>query len=876
MNSKQCRQHFLDFFREKGHHIVPSAPMVVKDDPTLMFTNAGMNQFKDLFLGNKPISYARIANTQKCLRVSGKHNDLEEVGHDTYHHTMFEMLGNWSFGDYFKEEAIGWAWELLVKRLGIDPDRLYATVFEGDKQDGVDADNEAAAFWAAHLPQDRILRGDKKDNFWEMGDVGPCGPCSELHIDLRTDSERQDINGRELVNKNHPQVIEVWNLVFIQYNRKADQRLEKLSACHVDTGMGFERLCMVLQGKQSNYDTDLFQPLIQEIGRLTNTMYGADEQQDVAMRVVADHLRAVAFAIADGQLPSNNKAGYVIRRILRRAIRYAYSFLHAQEPLIYQLVPTLSEVMNEAFPELAKQQELIGKVIYEEEETFLKTVSTGIKLLEGIMDDLAKKNQKKIAGDLAFKLYDTYGFSLDLTELLARERGMQVDLARFDEEMNKQKERARNATAIEAGDWTVVREQVEEKFVGYDCLSDEVQLVKYRYAKRKQKVFYELVFTHTPFYGESGGQVGDTGKIEANGEVLTIFDTQKENNLIIHYTEELPSDPNSHFRVTVNEQQREQTAIHHSATHLLHYALRKVLGEHIEQKGSHVDKKRLRFDFSHFQKVSGKELAAVEQLANNIVRASLPKNEQRDVPHQEAINRGARALFGEKYGETVRVIQFGESIELCGGTHVSNTGNIGQIVILSEGAVSAGIRRIEAIAGTVAEEYLRKQRQELKELKQLLNAPNNAPKVLSDLLENSKKLQKELEGLSQKQVTEERKRLEELSEQMGQMTIICAVCSLTDPKQMKDLCFQLKENKGPVAVILGCKTAEGKANLQVAFSNALMIENKFHAGNIIKQVASYIRGGGGGQPFYASAGGSNPDGLPQALEEAKQKILQHL
>ena len=747
--SKEIRKSFLDFFENKGHKIVPSAPMVVKNDPTLMFTNAGMNQFKDIFLGNEPRKYPRVADSQKCLRVSGKHNDLEEVGHDTYHHTMFEMLGNWSFGDYFKKEIIDWAWEFLVDVMHIDTSRLYATVFEGSKDENLEADDEAKSYWLKHLPADRVLLGNKHDNFWEMGATGPCGPCSEIHVDIRSDQERAKIPGVELVNKSHPQVIEIWNLVFMQFNRKADGSLEPLPAKHVDTGMGFERLCMVLQGKQSNYDTDLFTPVINEISRLTGIKYGSSKQTDVAARVIADHIRAIAFAIADGQLPASAKAGYVIRRILRRAVRYAYTFLNQSEPFMYKLLPVLNNVMGEAYPELIAQKDIIEKVMIEEETSFLRTLETGIKLLDKVVASAQKQGKTEIDGKTVFELYDTYGFPLDLTELILKEKGLTHNQTEFESELAKQKERSRNDAKIDSGDWSEVQQFSTEDFVGYDDTVSEVKIWRYRKVETKGKSFYQLVFNRTPFYGEMGGQVGDTGYIEADGQKTQVLDTQKENGLAIHIVSQLPQKLDSVFKAVVDKNKRTSTENNHSATHLLDQALRQVLGTHVEQKGSMVCADYLRFDFSHFSKLSDEEIIKVEQIVNQHIRENIQLEEYRDMPIKEAQEMGAIALFGEKYGDRVRVVKFGESIELCGGTHAQSTGKIGIFKIVSEGAVAAGVRRIEAYTGLKAEEYLRWQYQTAQMLKAMFKAKdeNAALKSVQNLIDENAALRKQIEAL---------------------------------------------------------------------------------------------------------------------------------
>lgn len=868
MTSQEIRKAFLDFFSSKEHQIVQSAPMVVKNDPTLMFTNAGMNQFKDIFLGNDPVKYARIADTQKCLRVSGKHNDLEEVGHDTYHHTMFEMLGNWSFGDYFKKDAINWAWEFLVEKMGIAPDRLYATIFEGDAKDGVDRDTEAFDYWKQYLPEDRIINGNKKDNFWEMGDTGPCGPCSEVHVDIRNDEERAKTPGVELVNQDHPQVIEIWNLVFIQYNRKSSGELVSLPAKHVDTGMGFERLCMVLQGKQSNYDTDVFQTTIAEIGKLSGKKYGNDEKQDIAMRVIADHLRAIAFAIADGQLPSNNKAGYVIRRILRRAVRYGYTFLGFREAFIYSLVPVLKAQMGDAFPELKAQEELIAKVIKEEEESFLRTLETGLKLLDGIIN---KTEGKIVNGKDAFTLYDTYGFPLDLTELILKENGLSVNQKEFAAEMEQQKSRSRNAAAQEAGDWVIIKKDEKEEFIGYDHLTAEVHITRYRKIKTKKKELFHLAFSYTPFYAESGGQIGDKGYIEANGEKISILDTQKENNLIIHITDKLPSDPNSTFKAVVPEQARQLTANNHSATHLLDYALRKVLGTHVEQKGSLVTPDYLRFDFSHFQKVSEEELIQIQRIVNQMIRENLSGEIFNNVPMNEAQEMGAIALFGEKYGELVRVVKFGESVELCGGTHVKSTGQIGMFQITSESAISAGVRRIEAITADKVEALMEQNTTIVKQARLNLNNPKDIPSAIQELQEANKELAKQLEAFARKEAMGIKSDLKSKIEAINGINVLTAKVPLNDPQLIKDLAFQLKGEIDNLFLVLGAEV-NGKANLSIMISDNLVKEKGLNAGQIIRDAAKAIQGGGGGQPFYATAGGRNADGLDEAFVIAKQVL----
>ena len=865
--SKEIRAAFLDFFKEKEHQIVNSAPMVVKGDPTLMFTNAGMNQFKDWFLGNEPVKWNRVADTQKCLRVSGKHNDLEEVGLDTYHHTMFEMLGNWSFGNYFKREAIDWAWEFLVKRMGIDASRLYATVFEGSEDDKLDRDDEAAGYWGQYLPQDRILNGSKKDNFWEMGDTGPCGPCSEVHVDIRPQAEVDKLPGRVLVNKDHPQVIEIWNLVFIQFNRKANGALEELPDKHVDTGMGFERLCMVLQGVTSNYDTDVFQATIGEIGKLSNKKYGEDEKADIAMRVIADHLRAVAFAIAEGQLPSNNKAGYVIRRILRRAVRYGYTFLGFKEATIYRFIEVLKNTMGEAFPELASQQQLVEKVMKEEEESFLRTLSTGIKLLDDLMTKAKAEDSKEISGKDAFVLYDTYGFPLDLTELITRENGLSVDSKGFAVEMEAQKNRSRNAAAQETDDWVELRKIEKTEFVGYDRLETEIRIARYRKVTQKKKAFYQLVFDQTPFYGESGGQVGDSGYIEFEDVKTPVFDTQKENNLIVHLVEKLPENPGEYFRAVVNGERRKKIANNHTATHLLHAALREVLGKHVEQKGSLVNADHLRFDFSHFQKMTDEEIEKVEMLVNRKIRENSAKEESRNTPIEEARKAGAMMLFGEKYGESVRTIRFGESIELCGGTHVESTGQIGILKIVSEGAIAAGVRRIEAITAGHAEKYINEQLSILKNIQEVIKGSKDVLGSVTSLLQQNSELSKKIEDFQRENLKIAKANLKSKVLQEKGINIIADKISLDNAGLVKDLAFQLKGEVDNLYLVLGAEIS-GKPNLTVMISDNIVEEKGLNAGQIVREAGKEIQGGGGGQPFYATAGGKNVDGLDAAIEKA--------
>jgi len=871
MTSKEIRQRFLDFFAEKSHQIVPSAPMVIKDDPTLMFTNAGMNQFKDIFLGNAPAKYPRVANSQKCLRVSGKHNDLEEVGHDTYHHTMFEMLGNWSFGDYFKREAIDWAWEFLVDVLKIDKNRLYATIFEGSPSEGIERDTEALECWKKHLPAERILLGSKKDNFWEMGDTGPCGPCTEVHIDLRDEAERKSIPGEQMVNKGHPLVIEIWNLVFIQFNRKANGTLEPLPSRHVDTGMGFERLAMVVQGKKSNYDTDVFTPIIDRISQMSGIPYGSNPKTDVAMRVIADHLRAISFSIADGQLPSNVKAGYVIRRILRRAVRYGYTFLNFREPFIDSLVPVLVEQMGEHFPELKAQQDLIINVINKEETTFLRTLETGIKLLEQHIDKAKQENKKEISGKDAFILYDTYGFPLDLTELILRENNLSVNREEFNAEMANQKERSRADAAVEADDWITVNESDKVEFVGYDTLKTDTRILRMRTVKAKGKEQYHVVLEKTPFYAESGGQVGDSGTLESDSETLKVLNTFKENNLIIHLVDKLPQTPNVPFFATVNYEKRIHTANNHSATHLLHNALRAVLGTHVEQKGSLVHPDYLRFDFSHFQKMTDEEIRQVEKRVNKIIRQNIQLEEHREVPIENAQQMGAMALFGEKYGEKVRVIKFGESVELCGGTHTKATGNIGYFKIISEGAIAAGVRRIEAITGEKAEDYVYTQIDTINEIKSILGNPSNVVKAASKLVDDIKKLKESLESLEAEKLKSVKAALKARVVEKNGVNMICEKVSIGNADALKDLSFQLKNEIPNLYLVLGTE-ANGKALLSVMINESLVEKHGLNASNIVREAAKEIKGGGGGQPFYATAGGKNPDGLDKAIAKAKEAI----
>ena len=866
MESKLIRERFLEFFASKGHEIVPSAPMVIKDDPTLMFNNAGMNPFKDLFLGNSPVVHPRIADTQKCLRVSGKHNDLEEVGVDTYHHTMFEMLGNWSFGDYFKQEAIDWAWELLTEVYGLDKDRLYVTVFEGDAGDGLEADEEAKGIWAKWVPEDRILLASKKDNFWEMGETGPCGPCSEIHIDLRGDADRAATSGASLVNADHPQVVEIWNLVFMQFNRMADGSLVPLPNKHIDTGMGFERLAMAMQGKQSNYDTDVFQPLLDRVAALSGKTYGqSDSKPDVAFRVISDHIRAVAFSIADGQLPSNTGAGYVIRRILRRAIRYGYSFLDLNEPFMHALVPTLAGQMGDAFPELKAQQQLIARVILEEEESFLRTLAKGIERLEARLDEF--KSTKVLPGDVVFELYDTFGFPVDLTALMAGEQGVEVDEAGFEAAMEATKARSRAAGKLSTDDWVQVHDDSETAFVGYDAREAECRILRYREVKAKNKQFYQVVLDTTPFYPEGGGQVGDSGTLTAPGGSVAVFDTKKENNLIVHFVNELPADVNTTFVAHVKSSRRDDTQRNHTATHLVHEALREVLGTHVEQKGSLVKAESLRFDFSHFSKVTDEELAEVEAKVNAKILANHPLVEHRAISMEEAKASGAMMLFGEKYGDEVRMIEFDSSKELCGGTHAPATGALGSFRITQETAVASGIRRIEAITGSAALQAMNSERTALQAIKSLLKAPANIEKAVEDLLTKHSSLQKELDAVKQKEAAAAKSDIASNLDVVNGINTFIGEMPL-DAGAIKDIAFQLKNEKAPFFGVFGSQVG-GKVTLTVAISDDLVSSKDLHAGNIIRNLAKHIQGGGGGQPFFATAGGKNPDGLEAAFEEAK-------
>ena len=860
MTAKEIRESFKQFFASKGCTIVPSAPMVIKGDPTLMFTNAGMNQFKDIILGNVEKKFSRAADSQKCLRVSGKHNDLEEVGHDTYHHTMFEMLGNWSFGDYFKEEAISWAWEYLVDVLKLDPKNLYATVFEGSEEEGLERDNEAAAIWERFLPKDHILNGNKHDNFWEMGDTGPCGPCSEIHFDSRSEEEKAQVAGRDLVNHDHPQVIEIWNLVFMQYNRMANGSLEKLPAHVIDTGMGFERLVRTLQCKTSNYDTDVFQPIIKVIGALSGKTYGEDEKTDVAMRVLADHIRTIAFAITDGQLPSNAKAGYVIRRILRRAVRYAYTYLGQKEAFLYKLIPVLIETMGDAYPELIAQQELIVKVIKEEEDSFLRTLENGIKRINAIMEDTKAKGRTVVNGHEAFTLFDTFGFPLDLTELICRENGLTIDEEEFNQNMQAQKERARNAAAVENGDWVEVKAGTP-KFVGYDFLKSETEILRYRQIKQKNKTFYQIVLAETPFYGEMGGEVGDRGYIEADGKKLQVIDTKRENNLPVCITTALPEDVTATFTAVVDEEARIATECNHSATHILDYCLREVLGTHVEQKGSLVTPDSLRFDFSHFQKVTDEEIRKVEHMANKIIRQNIQLEEHRDMPISEAMSMGAIALFGEKYGDSVRVIKFGPSVELCGGCHIPSTGQIGMIRIISESSVAAGVRRIEAITGQKVEDMLDGQQDLMRSLKETFNNAPNLISTIKNMVAENAEVKKQIEQFKREKEVELKKQFIAGATELNGIKVVRIGGDL-EPDSVRNIAFQLRAENQNLIVVAGTAFA-GKPMLTVAVSDDLL--SHFNASNLVKSAAKLIQGGGGGQPHFAQAGGRNCDGLQTAV-----------
>ena len=874
LTAKQIRESFKEFFKSKGHTIVPSAPMVIKDDPTLMFTNAGMNQFKDIILGNKKPDNRRVADSQKCLRVSGKHNDLEEVGMDTYHHTMFEMLGNWSFGDYFKQEAIDWAWEYLVDVLKLDPARLYATVFEGSKSDNIGRDDEAAAIWEKHLPADHIINGNKKDNFWEMGDTGPCGPCSEIHIDLRSDEERAAVPGRDLVNKDNPQVIEIWNLVFMQYNRKADGSLEPLPARVIDTGMGFERLCMALQGKKSNYDTDVFTPLIGKIASLSDKKYGEDPKVDIAMRVIADHVRTIAFSIADSQLPSNAKAGYVIRRILRRAVRYAYTYLGQRDPFMYRLVDTLIDTMGEAYPELPAQRDLIMKVIKEEEETFLRTLEKGINLLDEAIKTAKNKGQKEISGVEAFTLYDTYGFPLDLTRLILRENGMTLNEAEFDEQMQAQKTRARNAAAVETTDWTVVKPDApDQQFVGYDKDETVSEIARFRKIKQKNREFYQIILTETPFYAEMGGQVGDRGTLtdNATGEVIEIFDTKRENGTSVHLTKKMPANPEASFTARIDTEAREKTAANHSATHLIHHALRQVLGDHVEQRGSFVSPESLRFDFSHYQKLSKDEIKQIEHLVNKEIRRAIPRDEHRELPIDKARELGAMALFGEKYGDKVRVIRFGDSIELCGGTHVANTGNIGMVKIVSESSIAAGIRRLEAVTGENVEDLIDQATDTIEHITAMLK---NAPDVLSAVertIEENTSLKKQMQEAMVERANALTAVLLEKAVNINGYTVV-VLGGVRLPDVVKTVANNVRRDSPENTVFVATTTdPDNKPLITVAVTDDL-VKQGLNAAVLARLGAKEIKGGGGGQPTIAQAGGKDAEGLTRAQNAILEQL----
>ena len=869
LTAKEIRETFKRYFEERGHHIVPSAPMVIKDDPTLMFTNAGMNQFKDIILGNKEAQWRRVADSQKCLRVSGKHNDLEEVGHDTYHHTMFEMLGNWSFGDYFKHEAIDWAWDLLVNVYKLDPKNLYATVFEGDEGIGVSRDDEAAKFWEAHLPQDHILNGNAHDNFWEMGDTGPCGPCSEIHIDLRSEEEKAAVPGASLVNKDNPLVIEIWNLVFMQYNRKVDGSLEPLPNKVIDTGMGLERLCMALQGKKSNYDTDVFQPLIGRLGEMCGKKYGENKDVDIAMRVVADHVRTIAFSVADGQLPSNAKAGYVIRRILRRAVRYGYTFLGFREAFMYRLIDTLIESMGEAYPEIKAQADLIKHVTKEEEDAFLRTLETGMKLIEKVIADTKAAGKTVVDGKEAFTLYDTFGFPLDLTELILRENGMTVNEEEFNVEMQKQKQRARNAAAVEATDWVELKDGVTE-FVGYDLSECDVNILRYRKVTQKNKSFYQIVLDRTPFYAEMGGQVGDRGTLKLGDEIIEVTDTKRENNLPVHITAKLPSDVNATLHASIDLKARHATECNHTATHLLHAALRQVLGTHVEQKGSYVDPVSLRFDFSHFRKVTPEEIRQVEHLANKMIRSAIQREEHREMPIDEARQMGAMALFGEKYGDRVRVIKYGDSVELCGGTHVCNTGNIGMVRIVSESSIAAGIRRIEAVTGERVEDMLDSIQDTLSKVKELLNNAPDAIAALQKSLSENADLKKQVDDFMKQRIAILSKQLKDEAKQENGMTIV-TLTGVRVPDVVKGVALTIKADCPTATAFLAATEFEGKPMLTVMLSEDIVKSGK-KAGDIVRGAAKCIQGGGGGQPHFAQAGGRNPQGLNDAMAAMRQAL----
>ncbi|MEX2593256.1 MAG: alanine--tRNA ligase [Anditalea sp.] len=870
MEAKLIRSTFIEFFQSKKHQFVSSAPIVVKNDPTLMFTNAGMNQFKDCFLGNEVPVYTRVTNSQKCLRVSGKHNDLEEVGVDTYHHTMFEMLGNWSFGDYFKKEAIAWAWELLTEIYKLPKERLYVTVFEGDASDNLGIDREAYDLWAGHIGRERILFGSKKDNFWEMGETGPCGPCSEIHIDLRPVNELETVDGKSLVNADHPQVIEIWNLVFMQFNRLSDSSLKELPAKHVDTGMGFERLVRAIQNKTSNYDTDIFMPFIEALERMSGTQYGKDEKTDIAVRVIVDHIRAISFSIADGQLPSHNKAGYVIRRILRRAVRYGYTFLGFKKPFLFELMPLLSETFGEIFPEMASQQAFIVKVVQEEEASFLRTLDNGLKKLEQIKADLGGTNPTVISGKVAFDLYDTYGFPLDLTSLIARENGISVEEEGFELEMEKQKKRSRSAAEQERGDWVTLNEDTGVEFIGYDSLESRTFITKYREIKEKKGSKYQLVLAQTPFYAESGGQVGDQGLLISEKETIKVIDTKKENDLIVHLVEKLPEFPEDAFAGKVDAKRRASIMNNHTATHLLQAALKEVLGEHIQQKGSLVNEELLRFDFSHYTKMTDKEIAEVEDMVNEKVRENIALEEERNMPIEKAKELGATALFGEKYGEYVRVIAFDKdfSIELCGGTHISSTGQIGLFKIISEGSISSGVRRIEAITGASALDFVNDQLNLIKDIQGLLKSPKDLKKSIENLVQDKNELKKELELLYLKQAVALKDRLIEQAENINGVNLIVSMVKLPSADALKKLAFELKNETRSLIAVLAAEI-EGKPQIAVVIDEELVKSKDLNAGQIVRELAKAIQGGGGGQSFFATAGGKKPEGLQQVVDNAK-------
>jgi len=875
MKSQNLRQLFFEFFRSKGHEIVQSAPMVIRNDPSLMFTNAGMNQFKDIFLGNTQPKSLRVANSQKCLRVSGKHNDLEEVGHDTYHHTMFEMLGNWSFGDYFKKKAIEWAWEFLTAELKIPEDRLYATIFKGSPEDNVPRDDEALKCWQKCFgtKNDRILEGSKKDNFWEMGETGPCGPCSEIHVDIRDDKERKKKPGHELINKGHPHVIEIWNLVFIQYNRKADGTLEPLPSKHVDTGMGFERLCMVVQGKKSNYETDVFQPIIEEISTITGKKYGVNESWDTALRVVADHVRAVAFSIADGQLPSNNKAGYVIRRILRRAVRYAYNHLDTGNPFIYKLVPVLADTMGDQYPELRTQQSHISKIIHEEETAFLKTLGKGLKMIDRIIAELKQDEKNIFPGKIAFELYDTYGFPVDLTQLILKEKNMFLDMTGFENEMKVQKERSREDAILDTGDWVVLKEIDDTEFTGYDKTEDEVIIARYRLVKYRGKEICQMVFDRTPFYAESGGQEGDSGYIISQDEKIEITDTIKEHNLIIHISQKTPGNPFARFNAVVDSEKRQATANNHTATHLIHYALRAVLGKHVEQKGSLVTHERLRFDFSHFTKPSKEELTRVEEIANRLVRENIKRKVTDNIPLKKAQSMGAMALFGEKYGATVRVVEFGNSVELCGGTHVASTASIGMIKIVSESAIAAGIRRIEAVTAEKAFEYINSKLESLEEISSILKTTGDPKENIEKLITENNTLKKTIEKYKARETHNSIMEIEEKAIIINGIRFLSGVVETDSAETLKSIAFSIRKSSDNSVAVIG-SSISGKASIVVMVSDKLVADRKLNAVEIIKYISHEINGGGGGQPFLATAGGKKPEGLIKAIKKAEEYLIQ--